>query len=95
MKVVKYKDFPLEECLAKANEILKGTPNTRIFQKFTCAGCGSRLTIAVPNEFHSSGTCDNCDAVTDIRKSGCNYLVIFPSDSTSAANIDKIIKGIK
>jgi hypothetical protein len=47
-----------------------------IYQKFTCAGCGNRLTIDVPNQFFETGACDNCDAITDIKKQGCNYLLM-------------------
>ena len=61
---------------AKAAEKLVREGHT-IYQKFTCAGCGNRLTIDKPNEFFSQGTCDNCDAVTDIRKQGCGYLCHF------------------
>jgi hypothetical protein len=77
MKVT-YQDFPLDEVVKAANEIVAQRPGTKIFQKFTCSGCGERLTIDVPNEFHPTGSCDRCPAITDIRKQGCNYMIVYP-----------------
>ena len=47
-----------------------------VFQKYTCSGCGARLTLETPNVFHTTGTCDQCPATTDIVAQGCNYLLI-------------------
>jgi hypothetical protein len=71
---VKYNDYPFHDC-AKAADKLIGE-GAKVFQKFTCVGCGQRLTIDVANVFHTSGACDKCDAVTDIARQGCNYMVI-------------------
>ena len=49
------------------------------FQKFTCAGCGQRLTIDEPNLFYTSGSCDRCGHITDIKKTGCNMVLIMRS----------------
>lgn len=46
------------------------------FQKFTCAGCGQRLTIEEPNRFYTEGTCDRCGALTNIVERGCGYVLI-------------------
>lgn len=43
------------------------------YQKFTCAGCGNRLTCEQPNTLYRTGTCDNCDCVTEIT--ACNFLL--------------------
>jgi hypothetical protein len=72
---VKYRDFPLAEVVAKANELIAG--GATVYQKYTCRGCGARLTIDKPNVFHVSGGCDKCPAITDIRAAGCNYMVIL------------------
>lgn len=47
-----------------------------VYQKWTCAGCGARLTLEEPNKFHLTGTCDMCPTVTNIEAQGCNYLLI-------------------
>jgi transcription elongation factor Elf1 len=70
----KPRDYPLDEILKGAAE--KIAEGWTVHQKFTCVGCGNRLTVEEPNEIHATGTCDNCDAVTDIRKQGCNYMLV-------------------
>ena len=47
-----------------------------VFQKFTCGNCGVRQTIDVPNTFYLYGRCEECNHVTDLRESGCNYLLM-------------------
>ena len=49
-----------------------------VFQKFTCANCGQRLTMAEPNMMWKEGDCDQCGHVTDIVKQGCGYSVVTP-----------------
>jgi len=68
-------NHPFDEVAKTAEEKVKS--GAIVYQKFTCAGCGQRLTIDEPNTFHRTGTCDQCDAVTDIEKDGCNYLAVF------------------
>jgi hypothetical protein len=46
------------------------------YQKFTCAGCGRRLTLDEPNVMARSGSCPHCPAVTDIERDGCNFLLV-------------------
>lgn len=67
------RDFPFDLMCAQAKEL--SDQGIRVYQKFTCVGCGNRLTIEEPNHFYEEGTCDNCSAVTNIRERGCNYLV--------------------
>lgn len=67
-------DFPFNDVVAKATELSKF--GFLVFQKFTCAGCGQRLTIETPNTFHTTGSCDKCPALTDIEKQGCNYMLM-------------------
>lgn len=70
-----YNDYPLSviaESMTK--QIRRGAV---CFQKFTCAGCGNRLTQEVPNVLYTKGTCDNCDTITDIEKQGCNFMFIL------------------
>jgi len=68
-------DFPFDDVAKTAREwIEKGGT---VYQKFTCDGCGKRLTIDEPNKFYTKGRCDSCPAITDIRAKGCNYLLIY------------------
>jgi predicted RNA-binding Zn-ribbon protein involved in translation (DUF1610 family) len=68
-------NHPFDFVLDEANKLLEN-PNVNLYQKFTCIGCGNRLTMEEPNTFYTSGTCDKCGTLTDIRKEGCNYLVV-------------------
>lgn len=73
-----YNDYPFKKVCDKAEELVK--QGFKVHQKFTCAGCGQRLTIAEPNKFHRTGSCDQCPTITDIEKQGCNYLVMSGGD---------------
>ena len=75
-----YNDFPFYEAVEQAEELIK--KGVMVHQKFTCAGCGQRLTIEEPNRFYTTGTCDKCSHVTDIRARGCNYLLIASRSKT-------------
>jgi hypothetical protein len=80
---IKYKNFPFEQIRKSMDE--KRAEGWTVFQKFTCAGCGQRLTMGTPNEIFDTGTCDQCDVITDIRKDGCNYMATtIPSEILEA-----------
>lgn len=70
-------DHPFDEVVAQVESLRRTRPGIKCYQKFTCAGCGNRLTIDEPFRFYTQGTCDNCPAVTDIRAQGCNYLIVM------------------
>lgn len=65
-------DYPLAE-VAKTIEKLIENGHV-IYQKFTCAVCGARLTMEEPNTLFTSGTCE-CGYTTPIKK--CNYLLVM------------------
>jgi hypothetical protein len=69
-----YTDYPLEAVVAKANALIAN--GCEVYQKFTCASCGARLTMSKPNIFHPTGTCDQCSRITNIRWTGCNMMVV-------------------
>jgi len=66
-----YKNFPLKECMRIAGSVV--ADGWTIHQKFTCSNCGSRQRVTEANVFIATGTCEECGAKTDIRKTGCNY----------------------
>jgi hypothetical protein len=68
-------DFPIHECARTASHLIES--GATIHQKFTCLACGARQTIAEANKFFTRGKCEECNHITDITKTGCNYLVIF------------------
>ena len=67
-------DHPFDEVIANVGRL--ADQGARCYQKFTCGGCGQRLTIEEPNVFHRTGTCDQCGHVTDIEAAGCNFMLI-------------------
>jgi len=73
-KKIKYKDYPFAE-IAEAAERLADEGH-RVYQKFSCAQCGQRLTMDVPNVMYKTGACDKCGHITNIEAQGCNYLLI-------------------
>lgn len=67
-------DYDFDACVEAADERI--AQGCQTFQKFTCAGCGRRLTIDVPNTFYTFGKCADCGHETDIRAQGCNYVLV-------------------
>ena len=47
-----------------------------VFQQFNCAHCGAKQTIDEANRFHTHGKCEKCGQITDIKKDGCNYMLL-------------------
>jgi hypothetical protein len=71
-----YRDFPLLECMHAAETLIAS--GATVYQKWTCAKCGERVTANNPNTFTARATHDDCGgAETDIVQSGCNYVVIM------------------
>lgn len=71
-----YKDFPLMDCVRGVEHILRTSPpGTAIFQKWTCVGCGERVTGNEPNKLCELGHHEECGAITNIRETGCNYSI--------------------
>lgn len=69
-------DYPFYEVVKTVQKLIdKG--NAEVYQKFTCANCGLRQTMDVPNTFYKTGKCEECKHITDIEKRGCNYMVHF------------------
>lgn len=69
-------NYPFDE-IAKAVEDQANKGNY-CFQKFTCANCGQRLTMEEPNVLYTTGTCDKCGHLTNIKEDGCNYMLHIP-----------------
>jgi hypothetical protein len=82
--MTKYNDYPFDDIVKAVQE--HAAKGHHCYQKFTCSGCGARLAIDVPNTMHTLGTCDQCGATTDIKKNGCNYLVVIPGGTLGASS---------
>lgn len=66
--------YNFEECCKEADNRIK--QGFSAFQQFNCAHCGMKQTIDEANVFHTSGTCEECGKLTDIKKDGCNYMLV-------------------
>lgn len=89
-----YKDHPIEECLERALPFIE--KGATVYQKWTCARCGERVTANNPNTFtelgHHEEKADGtaCGYVTDIRKTGCNWALHM--DTSNKALLEEYLK---
>lgn len=68
-------NFPFNEIAAQATEhVARGRD---IYQKFTCANCGSRQMIDEVNRLYERATCEECHHETNIKEKGCNYMLVI------------------
>lgn len=66
---------PFNEAVRSAQVWVKA--GAIVHQRFQCEACGNdTLGIEEPNTFYEFGECDRCKHTTDLRKTGCNYLLI-------------------
>lgn len=72
-----YKNYPLEDCAKALAQILNDHPGSAFFQKWTCGGCGERVTGTTANKLFTSGKHEDCGYITDLKRTGCNYMVHF------------------
>lgn len=72
-----YKNHPIEECARGIAEVLRKRPGAACYQKWTCENCGDRVTGNTPNKLFTHGHHEECGHTTDLRKTGCNYMVHF------------------
>lgn len=82
--MIKYQDFPLKEIQEAVAEHVAG--GRTIHQKFTCSGCGKRLTVDKPNVLYKKAACKECNVTTNIEETGCNYHMkvrLFEDDERS------------
>jgi hypothetical protein len=66
---------PFEEVVKNASERM--AEGWDVYQQFNCAHCGAKQTMEVKNKFFTTGKCEACGRVTDIRKDGCNFAAMM------------------
>lgn len=74
-------DFPLIEVEETAKDVI--AKGGFIYQKWTCAGCGERVTGNVKNALFIKGHHEECGHVTDLLVTGCNYVAFMPANARS------------
>lgn len=67
-------DFPFHEAADGAQQMM--AHGLTIHQRFTCARCESRQTMAEPNMFFTKGRCQECGHETGLVMRGCNYSAV-------------------
>jgi hypothetical protein len=72
--MTKYNDSPLVDLAESAAKVI--ADGGTIFFKWTCAGCGDRVTATEPNTFTPFSEHDDCGHITNTLKTGGNYLAI-------------------
>jgi hypothetical protein len=88
-----YKNYPLHECAERAEQLIRDGAD--VYQKWTCGGCGERVTANSANAFTTMGHHEEkkdgspCGHVTDMRVTGCNYMVIAAGNTKAAETILK------
>lgn len=73
------KDTPGDKPLSEIADMIEKEILPRgwhYLQKFSCDKCGNRLTMDVLDILYVEGECDKCCAITDIKKSGCGFMMI-------------------
>lgn len=70
-------DYPIEDCVASAEQLTRQYPQATIHQKWTCQFCKSRQTMEAADKFFRSGLCEECKQTTIIKR--CNYVAIIPA----------------
>jgi hypothetical protein len=87
------KVHPFDEVAQRVQEILDGTctdekfmtlkeivgskATVEVYQQFNCANCGIKQTMPDANVLYTAGKCEECGAITNLRKYGCNYAVHY------------------
>jgi DNA-directed RNA polymerase subunit RPC12/RpoP len=70
-----YENFTIEECAARVGPLVQ-KKKAHFYQKWSCAKCWARNTMDEPDVFFSIGRCEHCGHFTDLKVTGCNYLLI-------------------
>ena len=75
----KPKDLPLHEIVTLVDEQIKR--GHTIFQKFTCQHCGERQTMDEANTIFTSGHCEKCGKVSEIK--ACGFILHASGDGVA------------
>ncbi len=82
----KPENFPLAVIAERCREAI--ARGGFILQKWTCVGCGQRITGGNVNVITERGHCQHCNTNTDITVHGCNYMLIQPSRPMTVAELE-------
>ena len=83
-----YNDYPIEECAATLEPLV--AKGCTFYQKWTCEKCGERVTGNNPNALYTEGHHEECGHTTDLKRTGCNYMLIGSTFAAQKAILDNI-----
>jgi hypothetical protein len=67
-------DHHIDEVVPNANRMIEAGAD--VYFKFTCENCRARQMFDEPNALFRQGSCEECGHVTDLRRRGCNFMVV-------------------
>jgi len=74
---------PFDQAAEAAAEMLEEVgASSVVFQVFECGHCGKTVQTAEPNAFHEHGRCYGCKKTTDLRATGCGFVVAVGDPDT-------------
>jgi DNA-directed RNA polymerase subunit RPC12/RpoP len=59
-----------KELLTHARQTLRLFPRARVFFKYTCQKCGTRVTFKEPNQLFERGECHQCGHEQPVTEGG-------------------------
>jgi hypothetical protein len=83
------KDFPFAEIVASCERAIRD--GNYVVQKWTCGGCGRRISANNVNTVTEHGHCQHCNFVTHVKETGCNFALLVPSHAITAAEAEQIL----
>jgi hypothetical protein len=69
--------IPFTKAAEIAGDILEEQDEATVFQVFECSHCGVTTQTMEPNAFHEDGRCSECGKDTDLKETGCGFVVII------------------
>lgn len=76
-------DMQFDEAAEAADQILEeGDGQVVVFQLFKCSGCGVATQTMEANTFNETGHCYECEKDTNLRDTGCGFVVAVGDPDT-------------
>ena len=68
-------DLPWDTLIERADAAIES--GGTVYFKFTCYYCGARQTFDKPNSLYTTGSCQECGHVTDIKLQGGGFMLVM------------------
>jgi hypothetical protein len=64
--------YPWDDVVKNVDE--KIALGYKVYQQWNCSHCGAKQTMPDANTFYKLGHCEECKGITNIQKSGMNFM---------------------